>query len=114
FNPFCGDHLVLYLKVNESVIEDISFKGELCAISKASASMMTEKLKGMNFNEALKVLDNIELLLDAAILPGGIRTPEYGELAALSLITNSPARVKCAWLPWKTVRNAMSNREVLL
>lgn len=106
FNPLCGDQLTLYVKLTEGVIEDIAFQGDGCAISKASASLMTTALKGRKQEEALALFGRVHALLTEG--PKGERNLEgVGKLAALSGIWEFPLRVKCATLAWHTLRNAL-------
>jgi len=106
FNPLCGDQLTLYVKLAEGVIEDIAFQGDGCAISKASASLMTTALKGKKQEEALALFGRVHTLLTEG--PKGERNLEgVGKLAALSGISEFPLRVKCATLAWHTLRNAL-------
>jgi len=104
FNPMCGDRLTLRLKLDDEKISDIRFEGQGCAISTASASMMTEAVKGKTRTEALHLFDRIhELLTDDAAPPAD----ELGKLAALSGVREYPARVKCASLCWHTLASAL-------
>lgn len=104
-NPLCGDALVVYVKMNEGVIEDVSFQGSGCAISVASASLMTETLKGKTLEEAEKLYDNVH-----NALTGESENAELaGKLQVLGGVKEFPARVKCATLSWHTVHAAMDN-----
>jgi nitrogen fixation protein NifU and related proteins len=104
FNPLCGDHLTLRLRLSDDTISEIRFEGDGCAISTASASLMTEAVKGKTRGEALKLFDRIhELLTDDAAPPAD----ELGKLAALSGVREYPARVKCASLCWHTLASAL-------
>jgi nitrogen fixation protein NifU and related proteins len=104
FNPICGDRLTLRLKLDDDTISDIRFEGQGCAISTASASMMTEAVKGKSRAEALKLFERIhQLLTDEAAPPAD----ELGKLAALSGVRQYPARVKCATLCWHTLSTAL-------
>ncbi len=104
FNPMCGDRLTVRLRLEEDKISDIRFEGEGCAISTASASMMTEAVKGRTRAEALRLFDRVhELLTDDAAPPA----EELGKLAALSGVRAYPARVKCASLCWHTLAAAL-------
>jgi nitrogen fixation NifU-like protein len=104
FNPLCGDHLTLRLKLADDSISDIRFEGEGCAISTASASLMTEAVKGKTRTEALKLFERVhQLLTDDAAPPAD----ELGKLAALSGVREYPARVKCASLCWHTLASAL-------
>jgi nitrogen fixation protein NifU and related proteins len=105
FNPMCGDHLTLRLKLKDDAISDIRFEGEGCAISTASASLMTEAVKGKSRGEALQLFERVhQLLTDDAASPA-----ELGKLAALSGVREYPARVKCASLCWHTLASALKS-----
>ncbi|WP_417509485.1 Fe-S cluster assembly sulfur transfer protein SufU [Methylophaga sp.] len=104
-NPLCGDALVVYVKMNGDVIEDVSFQGSGCAISVASASLMTESLKGKTLAEAEVLYDNVH-----KALTGEDDTAELsGKLQVLAGVKEFPARVKCATLSWHTVHAAVDN-----
>ncbi len=105
FNPLCGDHLTLYVKLGDGVIEDIAFQGDGCAITKASASLMTAALRGKNQQEALALFGRVHALLTEGPR-GEVNLKGVGKLAALSGIWEFPLRVKCATLAWHTLRNA--------
>ena len=106
FNPLCGDHLMVYVKLVGGVIEDIAFQGDGCAISKASASLMTAALKGKKEEEALALFGHVHTLLTDG--PNGAAKPEdVGKLAVLSGVWEFPTRVKCATLAWHTLRSAL-------
>lgn len=105
-NPLCGDQLTLYLKLAGDVIEDIGFEGAGCAISKASASMMTTALKKKTKAEAEALFARVHSMLTEG--PSAKVDPqELGKLAALSGVWEFPARVKCATLAWHTLRSAL-------
>jgi nitrogen fixation NifU-like protein len=108
FNPMCGDHLTLRLRLNEDTISDIRFEGQGCAISTASASLMTEAVKGRTRNEALKLFDRVHRLLTDDAAPA----EELGKLAALSGVREYPARVKCASLCWHTLASALKSTDL--
>jgi nitrogen fixation NifU-like protein len=105
FNPLCGDRLTLRLKLAGQTIEDIRFEGQGCAISTASASLMTEAVKGKTRTEALALFERVHDLLteDAA------SADELGKLAALSGVREFPSRVKCASLCWHTLASALQS-----
>lgn len=104
FNPLCGDRLTLYLKLEDGVIHDVSFEGSGCAISTASASMMTEHLKGKTEQEAEALFENFHhLVTQDAAAPG----PDLGKLAVLAGVRAFPSRVKCATLAWHTLHAAL-------
>ena len=108
FNPMCGDRLTVRLRLDDDKISDIRFEGQGCAISTASASMMTEAVKGRTRAEALRLFDRVHQLLtdDAAPPPD-----ELGKLAALSGVRAYPARVKCASLCWHTLASALRSKD---
>jgi nitrogen fixation protein NifU and related proteins len=105
FNPLCGDRLTVRLNLADDRIENIRFEGQGCAISTASASLMTEAVKGKTRGEALALFDRIHRLLtdDAA------GAEDLGKLAALSGVREYPARVKCASLCWHTLASALKS-----
>jgi nitrogen fixation NifU-like protein len=105
FNPLCGDRLTVRVKMDGEQISDIRFEGQGCAISTASASLMTEAVKGKSRAEALGLFDRVHHLLtdDAA------SSDELGKLAALSGVREYPARVKCASLCWHTLNAALND-----
>ena len=110
YNPLCGDHLTVYLKFAGGVIEDIAFQGDGCAISKASASLMTTALKGKNEKEALVLFGRVHTLLTDGP-NGAVRLDDVGKLAVLSGVWEFPARVKCASLAWHTLRSALDAKD---
>lgn len=105
-NPLCGDQITLYLKVSGDVIEDIGFQGAGCAISKASASLMTSALKNKTRAEAEALFERVHSMVSEG--PSSKVDPqELGKLAVLSGVWEFPARVKCATLAWHTLRSAL-------
>ncbi len=106
YNPLCGDQVTVYIKVEGDVIKEISFQGSGCAISKASASMMTASLKGKTKAEAEVLFDRVHKMLTGELEPK-VDSPELGKLAVLSGVCNFPARVKCASLSWHTLHAAL-------
>ncbi len=107
YNPLCGDKLNLYLKTEDDVITDVSFDGSGCAISVASASLMTDSLKGKTIKEAEQLFENFHDLIMEEENPGEEQMQSLGKLAALAGVKQYPARVKCATLCWHTLRSAM-------
>ena len=105
FNPLCGDRLTLYLKVKDGVIEDVRFEGHGCAISTASASLMTEAVKGKRVEKAEHLFQGIHDMLTGKEEPA-----DLGKLAALSGVKEFPTRVKCATLAWHSLHSALENR----
>jgi nitrogen fixation NifU-like protein len=106
YNPLCGDHYTLFLKVEGDIIRDIAFQGSGCAISKASASVMTSIVKGKTKEEAEKLFETFHKLVTGE-LAGNVSLDELGKLAAFAGVSEFPARVKCASLPWHTMRSAL-------
>jgi nitrogen fixation NifU-like protein len=108
YNPLCGDRLKLYLKLDGDTIEDVSFEGAGCAISKASASMMTDALKGKSVNEADALFDRFHRMVTT---PPGQSVEDMGKLSALAGVRAFPVRVKCASLAWHTLKAALKNEQ---
>ncbi len=99
-NPLCGDDLELYLKFDGEDLEGIAFEGKGCSISMASASMMTEKVKGLDVKQARAVAESIKRMM-AGEEPGDIN--ELGDLVSLKGVVKYPVRIKCALLGWNTL-----------
>ena len=109
-NPLCGDKIKLFLKINNGVIADISFTGNGCAISTASASMMTEALKGKTLAEAQPLFESFHTMLTSSM----DHEPDIAtldKLAVFSGVREFPVRVKCATLPWHTLQAAIKNQD---
>ena len=107
FNPLCGDHYTIYLRLNDGVITDVSFEGAGCAISKASASLMSSMVKGRTKEEAEKLFGIFHRLVTGE----PVTPPEaeaIGKLAAFANVSEFPARVKCASLAWHTLHAAVT------
>ncbi len=105
FNPLCGDHFTVYLKLNGDVISELSFQGSGCAISKSSASVMTQVLKGKNKRQAEELFNKFHDLVTGKSRNGA--EEEIGKLAAFSGVSEFPVRVKCATLAWHAVHAAL-------
>lgn len=105
YNPLCGDRVTVYLRTEGDRIQDVTFQGSGCAISKASASLMTDALKGKTLAEAT-VLFNLFHQLVTAPDPAG-PSEALGKLSVFSGVRDYPVRVKCASLAWHTLRAAM-------
>jgi len=106
-NPLCGDHLTLYVQRDGDRIADIAFEGGGCAISTASASLMTSAVKGLASDEAFALFRRVHAMLTTK--PEGASPPTgVGKLAALSGIWQYPARVKCATLSWQALHSALN------
>jgi nitrogen fixation protein NifU and related proteins len=108
FNPLCGDHVTVFVKLAGGVISDISFEGSGCAISKASASMMTTELKGKSEAEAKTIFDGVHKMLTGEADTGAKDFERLGKLKVLSGVCKFPARVKCASLAWHTAISALN------
>ena len=109
YNPLCGDHFTVYLKMEGDKIQDVSFQGSGCAISKASASMMTQSIKGKTMAEAEKIFEKFhQLVTGAAESDEG---EELGKLAVFSGVSEFPVRVKCATLAWHTLHAALQGQQ---
>lgn len=106
YNPLCGDKVTLYLRVEDGVIKDASFEGSGCAISTASASLMTESLKGKRETDALHLLDKFH-----GLVTGTATADDLGKLVVLAGVREFPQRVKCATLAWHTMQAALANVE---
>jgi nitrogen fixation NifU-like protein len=110
YNPLCGDNITIYLQLDENdIIKDISFLGSGCAISKASASLMTSLLKGKTKQEAKKLFEKFHKLITAKI-DEEFDLEDLGKLAVFSGVREFPARVKCASLAWHTMVNALDGK----
>ena len=110
FNPLCGDHFTVYLDIQDNAIRDIAFQGSGCAISKASASMMTQSLKGKSTAEAEKLFDEFHKLVTGEAKKNG-DAKEMGKLAVFSGVCEYPARVKCATLAWHALHAALAGQQ---
>ncbi|MCS6851981.1 MAG: SUF system NifU family Fe-S cluster assembly protein [Gemmataceae bacterium] len=104
-NPLCGDRVTVYLQLDGDTIRDIAFQGSGCAISMASASMMTENLKGKTVAEAQALFQRFHELVTS---DQAVQGPDLGKLAVLAGVREFPVRVKCATLAWHTLRAALS------
>ena len=108
FNPLCGDKITLYIEVENGVIKDIGFQGAGCAISKASASMMTASLKGKTIEEAREIFEKFHAMVAGE--PEHLFNPEeMGKLAVFCGVREFPVRVKCASLAWHTLKAALES-----
>jgi nitrogen fixation NifU-like protein len=101
-NPLCGDQLTVYARVEDGIVQDVSFIGHGCAISTASASLMTEEVKGMKLEEVEALFKDMHAMLTEA----HPETRDFGKLEVLSGVREFPARVKCATLAWHTLHTA--------
>jgi nitrogen fixation protein NifU and related proteins len=110
FNPLCGDHFTVYLHIEGDSIRDITFQGSGCAISKASASMMTQSLKGKTKKEAEELFQKFHKVVTGQGASNGNST-ELGKLAVFSGVSEFPVRVKCATLAWHTLQAALEGKQ---
>ena len=109
FNPLCGDHFTVFLDVSEEgKIRDVSFQGSGCAISKASASMMTQAIKGKNTGEAAELFQKFHHVVTGK---DDAESHDLGKLAAFSGVSEYPVRVKCATLAWHALRAALQGEK---
>jgi nitrogen fixation NifU-like protein len=104
-NPICGDNYTLYAKMDGDVVKEISFQGTGCAISKASASILTESLKGGTMAEVKSLFDKVHDMVTTGNLAGDV-----GKLAALAGVHKFPVRIKCAILPWHAAMAALEGK----
>ncbi len=109
YNPLCGDHLTLFLKLRGEKIEEVSFQGSGCAISKASASLMTSFVKGKTKAEIETLFEKFHTMVTGK--PHSAVPPELGKLAVFSGVCEFPSRVKCASLAWHTLRSALEGKD---
>jgi nitrogen fixation NifU-like protein len=109
-NPLCGDKLKLYLRLEGDRIADIAFEGSGCAISKASASLMTDAVKGQSKSDALMLFDRFHDVVTTP-MDETIDEESVGKLAVLAGVREYPARVKCASLPWHTLKAALEGAD---
>lgn len=107
YNPLCGDKVTLQVNVKDGVIDDIGFQGDGCAISTASASLMTEALKGRSLKEAEALFQRFH---DSMTADDATPDPELGKVAVLAGVRDYPMRVKCATLAWHTLQAAVNNQ----
>jgi nitrogen fixation protein NifU and related proteins len=112
-NPLCGDHLTVFVKLDGDRVREVTFEGGGCAISTASASLMTEMLKGRTLAQARELFARFH-----ALVTGGLRAgdtlAELGKLAVFAGVRQYPARVKCATLAWHTLDAALARRSELV
>ena len=110
-NPLCGDQLDLFLQVEDGVITDVKFEGHGCAIDVASASLMTGAVKGKKVEEAEAMADQFRGMVRGELDPA-TEAPLLGKLTLFQGVKDLPSRVKCAVLPWATLRSALQGEDV--
>jgi nitrogen fixation NifU-like protein len=108
YNPLCGDRITVYVRIEDDVIGDIGFEGSGCAISKASASLMTEAIKGKSIAQANTILQQFHQMITAA---PEAPIDDLGKLTVLAGVRRFPIRVKCASLAWHTLAAAVHARD---
>ena len=108
YNPLCGDRITLYLNLQDGVIADVAFQGSGCAISRASASMLTQSIKAQSVAKAREIFQAIHQMLTE---PGeALHHEVLGDLETLSGVVAFPTRIKCAVLPWHTMQAALDGQ----
>ena len=107
YNPLCGDKLKVYLRLENDRIAGVSFEGSGCAISKASASLMTDAVKGQTISDATALFDRVHAMLTTPI-DRPVDASDVGKLAVLSGVREFPVRIKCASLAWHTLKAALA------
>jgi nitrogen fixation NifU-like protein len=108
YNPLCGDRVTVFLSVENDRLADLAFDGSGCAISKASASLMTDRLKGCTVVEARDLFERFQRMVTT---PTDQTVEDLGKLSVLAGVREFPVRVKCASLAWHTLKAALDNRE---
>ena len=110
FNPLCGDQVTIYLRIEDGIISDVGFQGSGCAISRASASLMTQSVKGRSVDAAEKIFESFHQMVRGAeeTIPFD---DDLSDLEALSGVSHFPTRVKCASLSWHTFRAALLQQD---
>jgi nitrogen fixation NifU-like protein len=110
FNPLCGDHLTVYLDLEDGAVKEIAFEGSGCAISKAAASMMTQAVKGKSREQAEELFTEFHSMVTGE-LDEETQENKLGNLKIFAGVREFPVRVKCATLPWHTLHAALNNEE---
>jgi nitrogen fixation NifU-like protein len=108
YNPLCGDRVTVFVQIDGERISDVAFEGSGCAISKASASLMTDRVKGATVTEARDLFDRFHRMVTT---PPDQEVEELGKLSALAGVREFPVRVKCASLAWHTLKAAMDRED---
>ena len=111
YNPLCGDRETVYVRLEDDVLKEIGFRGAGCAISTASASMMTESLNGRTRAEAEALFDRFHDLITGKKGDAKPGAPDLGKLAVFSGVREFPVRIKCATLPWHTLKAALAGED---
>lgn len=108
YNPLCGDRVTVFVQVEDNRIADVAFQGSGCAISKASASLMTDRVKGCTVGEARELFDRFHRMVTT---PSDRAVEDLGKLSVLAGVREFPVRVKCASLAWHTLKAALDEQE---
>lgn len=106
-NPLCGDEITVFLEIQEGIVQDVGFQGQGCAISKASASLMTQAIKHKSLNDVKNLVQTICTMLTQECEPSTNTLDQLGDIAALSGVRKFHARIKCASLAWHTLEAAI-------
>ncbi|WP_027415259.1 Fe-S cluster assembly sulfur transfer protein SufU [Aneurinibacillus terranovensis] len=109
-NPTCGDRIQLQLKIDNGKVSDARFTGEGCSISMASASMMTDAIKGLPVDEALNMADVFSRMMQGEDVEDELEELDLGDIEALQGVCKFPARIKCATLAWKAMKKGVSEQ----
>ena len=112
FNPLCGDQLTVYLSLEDDAVQDVSFEGSGCAISKAAASMMTQAVKGKSKQQAEALFADFHRMVTGEEYEAESED-RLGNLKIFEGVRDFPVRVKCATLPWHTMHAALNNKELV-
>lgn len=110
YNPLCGDHLTIYVNVAGDAVQEISFEGSGCAISKAAASMMTQAVKGKSMEQAEELFQEFHSMVTGE-LDEETQANNLGNLKIFAGVRDFPVRVKCATLPWHTMHAALNKQD---
>ena len=110
YNPLCGDHMTVYMDLENDLVKDVGFEGSGCAISKASASMMTQAVKGKSKEEAERLFKEFHLMVTGE-LDEESEANSLGNLKIFAGVREFPVRVKCATLPWHTMHAALNKQD---
>lgn len=107
-NPLCGDRVDIYLRIDDGIVQEVTFQGAGCAISTASASLMTEAVKGKEIEEVQSLFGTFHRMVTEP--PDEDEAPDLGKLEALSGVRDLPVRIKCATLSWHTLQAALAQK----
>ena len=114
YNPLCGDRVTVFVNVEDDVVKEVTFEGAGCAISTASASLMTESLKGKTLDEVKAIFEDFHDMVAGEELCEKSKPPSLGKLNVFSGVRQYPARVKCATLVWHTLNAALAQQNQIV